>query len=98
MAEKPDYREMQRSLPILRRPQLARRRGQPSSSMCVDNGADAYDERECRAEKRFAKDIDRLRTWGIEIAIDTGYEYRLVPAAHSVPSISTMRELGRSPS
>ncbi|MCB0026021.1 MAG: WYL domain-containing protein [Caldilinea sp.] len=95
MAEKPDYREMQRSLSILRRLQIGpATRAILIEHVRVDNGADAYDEEERRAEKRFAKDIDRLRTWGIEIAIDTGYEYRLVSYGAFSPVYLNDAELG----
>ncbi len=95
MADRPDYREMLRSLSVLRRLQIGpAARAILIEYVRVDNGADAYDEDVRRAEKRFSKDIERLRAWGIDIAVDTGYEYRLVSYGEFSPIYLNDAELG----
>ena len=95
MADKPDYREMARSLAILRRLQIGpAARPILMEYVRVDKDPSAYDDDRRRSEKQFSKDIDRLRTWGIEITVDTGYEYRLVSYGQFSPILLNDTELG----
>lgn len=79
MADKPEYRELLRSLAILRHLQI-----EPANKSALmqhvytEVGRDAYADDPNRASKQFAKDVDRLRAWGIEITVEAGHEYRLV--------------------
>lgn len=78
MSEKPRYFEIQRCLTILRQLQQA-----PATKAALMNvvrvevGANAYADDEKLAGKMFERDIDRLRTWGVEIITGRGHEYHL---------------------
>lgn len=78
MPEKPLYYEMQRCLTILR--QLQRAPATKAALMeyvRVEVAPEAYPDDPKLADKTFARDIDRLREWGVEIVTGKGHEYHL---------------------
>jgi hypothetical protein len=78
MPEKPLYYEMQRCLTILR--QLQRAPATKAALMeyvRVEVAPEAYPDDPKLADKTFARDIDRLRDWGVEIVTGKGHEYHL---------------------
>ena len=78
MPEKPLYYEMQRCLTILR--QLQRAPATKAALMeyvRVEVAPEAYPDDPKLADKTFARDIDRLRTWGVQLELGKGHEYYL---------------------
>ena len=78
MREKPIYQDIQRSLAILRYLQRA-----PATKttlidyVLVEVEVDAYPDEAKAASRRFERDIERLRDWGVEIVTGQGHEYHL---------------------
>jgi len=78
MREKPIYQDIQRSLAILRYLQRA-----PATKttlidyVLVEVEVDAYPDEAKAASRRFERDIERLRDWGVEIVTGPGHEYHL---------------------
>mgnify|MGYP005845453897 CR=1 FL=1 len=78
MPEKPRYLEIQRCLTILRQLQQApATKAALMDAVRVEVAANAYADDEKLAGKMFERDIDRLRTWGVEIITGKGHEYHL---------------------
>jgi predicted DNA-binding transcriptional regulator YafY len=78
MREKPIYFEIQRCLTILR--QLQRAPATKAALMeyvRVEVAPEAYPDDPKLADKTFARDIDRLRTWGVQLEPGKGHEYYL---------------------
>jgi hypothetical protein len=95
MAKKPEYRELLRSLAILRCLQIElANKPRLVDYVRAEVGRDTYDEETKRAAKQFAKDIERLRAWGIEILVETGHEYHLVSYGDFSPICLSETELG----
>ena len=94
MREKPVYLDIQRTLAMLRQLQHA-----PSTKadlmeyVLIEVGADAYADEPKRAGKQFERDIDRLRSWGVNIVTEPGHTYRLVSYGEFSPVSLTDDEL-----
>lgn len=92
--QKPLYHDVQRSLVILRQLQHA-----PATKSAlmeyvmieVEHGA--YTDDPKRATKQFERDIDRLRTWGVNITTKHPHEYHLVSYGDFSPVSLTDEEL-----
>jgi predicted DNA-binding transcriptional regulator YafY len=93
--QKPLYHDVQRSLVLLRQLQHApATKAALMEYVLIEVGADAYTDDPKRATKQFERDIDRLRTWGVNIANDHRYEYRLVSYGEFSPVSLTDEALG----
>lgn len=78
MSEKPLYFEIQRCLTILRQLQRAPAvKAVLMEYVRIEVGPEAYADDPKLADKTFARDIERLRTWGVEIVVGAGHEYHL---------------------
>ena len=78
MGEKPIYHEIQRCLTILRQLQRApATKAELMEYVRVEVTPEAYADDPKLADKTFARDIDRLRTWGVEIVVGKGHAYHL---------------------
>ncbi|HAJ38528.1 MAG TPA: hypothetical protein DCL15_22910 [Chloroflexi bacterium] len=94
MSEKPRYVEMQRCLTILR--QLQRSPADKAELMeyvRIEVGVEAYGDDAKLADKTFARDIDRLRTWGVEVDVGRGHQYYLKSYGDFNPVSLTDEEL-----
>jgi predicted DNA-binding transcriptional regulator YafY len=93
--EKPLYHDIQRSLVLLRQLQHApATKATLMEYVLIEVGTDAYADDAKRAGKQFERDIDRLRTWGVNIVTDHRHEYRLVSYGEFSPVSLRDEELG----
>jgi len=93
--QRPLYHDIQRSLVLLRQLQHApATKAALMEYVLIEVGSEAYTDEPKAAAKQFERDIERLRTWGVEVEVGRGHEYYLKSYGKFSPVSLTDEELG----